>query len=47
MKFFSKYFKKYWELFSLAIIFLAFESFCDLMLPTIIASIIDKGIGQQ
>jgi len=47
MKFFSKYFKKYWKLFSLAIAFLIFEAFCDLLLPTIVASIIDTGIGQK
>lgn len=47
MRFFSKYFKKYWKLFSLAIAFLTFEAFCDLLLPTIVASIIDVGIGRN
>jgi ATP-binding cassette, subfamily B, multidrug efflux pump len=47
MRFFSRYFKKYWKLFSLAIAFLTFEAFCDLLLPTIVASIIDVGIGRN
>jgi ATP-binding cassette subfamily B protein len=47
MSFFSKYLKKYWKLFSLAIAILTFEAFCDLMLPTIIASIIDTGIANK
>lgn len=47
MGFFSKYLKKYRKLFSLAIAILTFEAFCDLMLPTIIASIIDTGIANK
>lgn len=45
MGFFGKYIKRYRVLFSLSIIMLTFESFCDLLLPTIIANIIDTGIG--
>ena len=47
MRFFSKYLNKYRKLFILAIAFLTFESFCDLLLPTIVASIIDIGIGRN
>ncbi|MBP1743813.1 MAG: transporter [Firmicutes bacterium] len=47
MGFFSKYLRRYSKLFSLAIAILIFEAFCDLMLPTIIASIIDTGIANK
>lgn len=42
---YGKYVMKYWRLFAASIVLLTFESFCDLLLPTIIANIIDTGIG--
>jgi len=45
MGFYGKYIIRYRVLFALSIIMLTFESFCDLLLPTIIADIIDTGIG--
>lgn len=45
MKYFMKYMKKYWKLFSISILLLTFEAFCDLMQPTLMANIIDKGIA--
>ncbi|MED4202777.1 ABC transporter ATP-binding protein [Neobacillus mesonae] len=44
MKFLSKYTKKYWLSFSVAVVFLTFEAICDLLQPTIIAKIIDNGV---
>ena len=44
MKFLSKYIKKYWKSFSIAVLFLTFEAISDLMQPTIMAKIIDKGV---
>jgi ATP-binding cassette, subfamily B, multidrug efflux pump len=44
MEFLSKYIKKYWKSFSIAVLFLTFEAISDLMQPTIMAKIIDKGV---
>ncbi|MEH7415968.1 ABC transporter ATP-binding protein [Neobacillus drentensis] len=44
MKFLSKYVKKYWKSFSIAVLFLTFEAISDLMQPTIMAKIIDQGV---
>jgi ATP-binding cassette subfamily B protein len=44
MRFLSKYIKKYWKSFSIAVLFLTFEAISDLMQPTIMAKIIDKGV---
>jgi ATP-binding cassette, subfamily B, multidrug efflux pump len=45
MQFLIKYIKKYWKSFSLAVIFLTFEAVSDLMMPTIMAKIIDVGVA--
>ncbi|MDR7078715.1 ATP-binding cassette subfamily B protein [Neobacillus niacini] len=45
MGFLAKYIKKYWKSFSLAVLFLTFEAICDLLMPTIMASIIDVGVA--
>ncbi|MEH7248387.1 ABC transporter ATP-binding protein [Neobacillus niacini] len=45
MGFLSKYIKKYWKFFSLAVLFLTFEALSDLMMPTIMAKIIDIGVA--
>ncbi|MEH7107492.1 ABC transporter permease, partial [Bacillus sp. JJ1764] len=47
MKFLSKYSKKYWKSFSLAVLFLTFEAICDLLQPTIMAKIIDVGVADK
>jgi ATP-binding cassette, subfamily B, multidrug efflux pump len=45
MHFLSKYIKKYWKMFSLAVLFLTFEAISDLLMPTIMARIIDVGVA--
>ncbi|MDP4104994.1 MAG: ABC transporter ATP-binding protein [Bacillota bacterium] len=45
MQFLSKYVKKYWKLFSTAVLFLACEALCDLLQPTIMSKIIDVGVA--
>ncbi|NRD77267.1 ABC transporter ATP-binding protein [Bacillus sp. BRMEA1] len=47
MKFFSKYIKKYRVTFCVAVLFLTFEAICDLLQPTIMAKIIDKGVSHK
>lgn len=47
MKFLSKYVKKYWLTFSIAVVFLTFEAICDLLQPTIMAKIIDVGVAHK
>ncbi len=47
MRFFKKYRKKYWKLFSFAVVFLMLEAMCDLMLPTIMAKIVDVGVASN
>lgn len=47
MNFFKKYVKKYWIPFSVAIIFLTIEATADLLLPTIMAKIIDVGVANR
>ncbi|HEY2421831.1 MAG TPA: ABC transporter ATP-binding protein [Neobacillus sp.] len=45
MGFLTKYIKKYWKSFSIAVIFLTFEAICDLLQPTIMSKIIDVGVA--
>lgn len=45
MGFLAKYIKKYWKSFSLAVLFLTFEAISDLLMPTIMAEIIDVGVA--
>jgi ATP-binding cassette subfamily B multidrug efflux pump len=45
MQFLRKYVKKYWKLFSTAVLFLACEALCDLLQPTIMSKIIDVGVA--
>lgn len=47
MNFLKKYAKKYWLPFSVAIIFLTIEATADLLLPTIMAKIIDVGVANR
>ncbi|MCM2535668.1 ABC transporter ATP-binding protein/permease [Neobacillus pocheonensis] len=47
MNFLSKYARKYWKLFSVAVLFLTFEALCDLMQPTIMSKIIDIGVARK
>ncbi|WHY86268.1 ABC transporter ATP-binding protein [Neobacillus novalis] len=47
MKFLSKYIKKYWRSFSIAVLFLTFEAISDLLQPTIMAKIIDEGVANK
>jgi ATP-binding cassette, subfamily B, multidrug efflux pump len=45
MHFLRKYVRKYWKLFSTAVLFLACEALCDLLQPTIMSKIIDVGVA--
>ncbi|XEC97676.1 ABC transporter ATP-binding protein [Paenibacillus tarimensis] len=45
MRFFSKYIRKYWKMFSLAVLFLTLEALADLLLPTMMAQMIDDGVA--
>ncbi|ERI93981.1 ABC transporter, ATP-binding protein [Clostridiales bacterium oral taxon 876 str. F0540] len=45
MKPYNKYIQKYWKLFMLALCFLMVEAICDLLQPTIMSKIIDKGVA--
>ncbi|MDM5329606.1 ABC transporter ATP-binding protein [Neobacillus sp. CF12] len=45
MGFLTKYIRKYWKYFSLAVLFLTFEAISDLLMPTIMAKIIDVGVA--
>lgn len=47
MGFLAKYIKKYWKSFSLAVLFLTFEAISDLLMPTIMAKIIDVGVAER
>jgi ATP-binding cassette subfamily B protein len=47
MEFLRKYVRKYWKLFSTAVLFLACEAICDLLQPTIMSKIIDVGIASR
>lgn len=47
MGFLSKYTKKYWKLFCVAVLFLTFEAICDLLQPTIMSRIIDVGVAKK
>jgi ATP-binding cassette, subfamily B, multidrug efflux pump len=47
MQFLRKYVRKYWKLFSTAVLFLALEALCDLMQPTIMSKIIDVGVADK
>jgi ATP-binding cassette, subfamily B, multidrug efflux pump len=47
MGFLTKYIKKYWKSFSLAVIFLTFEAISDLLMPTIMAMIINVGVLER
>jgi ATP-binding cassette, subfamily B, multidrug efflux pump len=45
MGFLAKYRQKYWKSFSLAVLFLTFEAISDLLMPTMMANIIDVGVA--
>lgn len=44
---YAKYIKKYWKGFLAAILFLTLEASADLMMPTILAVIIDEGVANR
>lgn len=45
MHFLRPYIRKHWKMFCVAVLFLTVEAICDLLLPTIMAKIIDVGIA--
>lgn len=47
MSFLEKYIKKYWKLFALAVSCLMLEALCDLMQPTIMSKVVDKGVESK
>ncbi|NHN33973.1 ABC transporter ATP-binding protein [Paenibacillus agricola] len=47
MQFLHKYKRKYWKLFSAAFAFLMLEAMCDLLLPTVMAELIDIGVANK
>lgn len=47
MHFLHKYFRKYWLAFTVAVVFLTLEATADLLLPTIMAKIIDVGVANK
>jgi len=47
MGIFTKYIKKYWKPFSVAVLFLTLEAVCDLLQPTIMARIVDVGVANR
>ncbi|MDF2836369.1 MAG: transporter [Paenibacillus sp.] len=44
---YGRYIRKYWKSFMLAILFVAIEAGADLMMPTLLAHIIDEGIAAK
>lgn len=47
MKFLTKYISKYVKPFSIAVLFLTFETLCDLLQPTIMSKIVDIGVAER
>lgn len=47
MTFLSKYAKKYWKPFCLAVACLTLEAACDLAQPTVMSAIVDIGVKQK
>ncbi len=47
MTYYRKYIKTYWKPFSVAIFFLSLEAFFDLLQPTMMSIIIDRGVANQ
>lgn len=47
MGYFKVYAHKYWKGFSVAVFFVILEAFCDLMQPTIMSQIVDKGVANK
>ncbi len=45
MSFLRKYVRKYGKMFSVAVLFLMLEAFCDLLQPTIMSKVIDEGVA--
>jgi ATP-binding cassette subfamily B multidrug efflux pump len=44
---YGRYIRKYWKSFLLAILFVTIEAGADLMMPTLLANIIDEGIAEK
>ncbi|MFC5701448.1 ABC transporter ATP-binding protein [Cohnella faecalis] len=47
MRYLYPYFRTYWKLFFVALLFLTFETLCDLLQPTLMARIIDEGVANK
>lgn len=47
LAFMKKYIKEYWKPFCAAVFFLTIEAICDLLQPTIMASVIDIGVANR
>ncbi len=47
MGYFKVYANKYWKGFCTAVFFVIIEAFCDLMQPTVMSQIVDKGVANK
>lgn len=47
MEFLNKYIKLYWKKYVVVLMFLIFDATCDLLQPTIMSKIIDKGVAAK
>lgn len=47
MAYLRTYVERFWKPFLLAVSFVSLEALCDLMLPTLVATIIDDGVAKQ
>lgn len=47
MSYMNKYIHKYWKGFCIAVLFVMFEAVCDLIQPTIMSKIVDKGVANK
>ena len=45
MEFLNKYIKVYWKKYAVVLIFLIFDATCDLLQPTVMSKIIDRGVA--
>lgn len=47
MSYMNRYIHKYWKGFCTAVLFVTLEALCDLMQPTIMSKIVDKGVANK
>lgn len=47
MQYLNKYIKKYWKMFTIAVLCLTVEAACDLLQPTMLSKIVDVGVANK